>query len=129
MNYIAVVHKDKDTGYGISFPEVGGCTAVCDTLDGVLAEAEEALALYMETLVDLGKPFPEPKGLDFVLKNTTRQGLVTTAVIPVIENDKTVRINITIPERQLQLIDAAAKKQNLSRSAFMTETALKAIKK
>jgi len=127
MNYIAVVHKD--TGYGISFPEVGGCTAVCDTLDGVLAEAEEALALYMETLSDLGKPFPEPQGFEFALKNTTKQGLVTTAVIPVVENDKTVQINITIPERHLQRIDVAAKKRKLSRSAFMTETALEAIKK
>ena len=61
------------------------------------------------------------------MKNTTKKGLVTVAVIPAVENNNTVRINITIPERQLQRIDMAAKKRKMSRSAFLTTSALQAI--
>ena len=39
MHYIALIHKDPDSGYGISFPDVPGVTLVADTLDEALAEA------------------------------------------------------------------------------------------
>jgi len=44
-HYIALIHKDPDTGYGVSFPDVPGVIAVADTLDTALAEAAEALGL------------------------------------------------------------------------------------
>lgn len=128
MNYIAVIHKDKNTGYGASFPEVGGCTAVSDTLDGILLEAREALELYLETIQELGREYPESKGLDYVLSNTHKQGLLTIAVIPVEIKEKSIRVNITIPEKHLKRIDRAAKKKKMSRSAFLTEMALQSIK-
>ena len=127
MNYIAIIHKDKNSSYGASFPEVGGYTAASDTLDGVIDEATEALSLHLETLSDMGKPYPEPKGFDYALKNSARKGFVTAAIIPAIVSDNTVRVNITIPERHLQRIDLAAKKRKMSRSAFLTAMALQAI--
>lgn len=127
MNYIAVIHKDQDTGYGASFPEVGGCTAVSDTLEGIIEEAKNALSLYLETLKELGRDIPEPKGIDYVLKNSVKTGFVMVAMIPVILNDNVVRINITVPERYLHRIDEAAKRKNMSRSAFLTEAALQSI--
>ena len=30
--YIALVHKDKDTSYGVSIPDVPGCISAGDTL-------------------------------------------------------------------------------------------------
>jgi hypothetical protein len=29
--YIAVVHKDEDTSYGVTFPDVPGCISAGDT--------------------------------------------------------------------------------------------------
>ena len=31
--YIALVHKDKDTSYGVSFPDVPGCISAGDTFE------------------------------------------------------------------------------------------------
>ncbi|MBI1387294.1 MAG: hypothetical protein GC154_02455 [bacterium] len=82
MSYIAVIHKDKNTVYGASFPEVPGCTAVGDTLDDVLKQAQTSLALYLETLEANERPIPNPKGIEYVMKQSYITGIVLTAVMP-----------------------------------------------
>ena len=47
-HYIALIHKDADSGYGVSFPDVPGIIAVADTLDEAIAEAAAALAFAFE---------------------------------------------------------------------------------
>ncbi len=42
-HYIALTHKEPNRGYGVSFPDVPGVTAVADTLDDALHEAGIAL--------------------------------------------------------------------------------------
>jgi predicted RNase H-like HicB family nuclease len=41
--YIALVHKDEGTSYGVSFPDVPGCISAGDTFEKVVANAAEAL--------------------------------------------------------------------------------------
>ena len=48
VHYIALIHKDPDSGYGVSFPDVPGVTAVSDTLDDALVDATEALSFAFE---------------------------------------------------------------------------------
>lgn len=47
-HYIALIHKDADSSYGVSFPDVLGVTAAADTLDEALQEAASALAFAFE---------------------------------------------------------------------------------
>jgi predicted RNase H-like HicB family nuclease len=47
-HYIALIHKETDSGYGVSFPDVPGVIAVGDTLDLAIAEAGMALAFAFE---------------------------------------------------------------------------------
>ena len=37
MRYVAFVHKDPDSAYGISFPDFPGCISAGDTMDEVIA--------------------------------------------------------------------------------------------
>ena len=37
--YIALVHKDEGTSYGVSFPDVPGCISAGDTLEEAVANA------------------------------------------------------------------------------------------
>jgi predicted RNase H-like HicB family nuclease len=46
--YIALIHKEPESGYGVSFPDVPGITTVADTLDEALSEAAVALELAFE---------------------------------------------------------------------------------
>jgi antitoxin HicB len=64
-HYIALIHKDADSCYGVSFPDVPGVIAAADTLDAAIIEAAEALAFAAEGWAeDTGTPFPPPRDLD-----------------------------------------------------------------
>ena len=60
-HYIALIHKEPESGYGISFPDVPGVIAVADTLDEALQEASIVLAFAFE---DWDGALPEPRTLD-----------------------------------------------------------------
>jgi predicted RNase H-like HicB family nuclease len=66
-HYIALIHKDEDSGYGVSFPDVPGVVAVADTLDEALREAAIALGFAFEDW--RGVP-PVPRSLDVLRCDT-----------------------------------------------------------
>lgn len=47
-HYIALIHKEPDSGYGVMFPDLPGVIAVGDTLDEAIAEAAIALGFSLE---------------------------------------------------------------------------------
>jgi antitoxin HicB len=64
-HYIALIHKDPSSIYGVSFPDLPGVIAAADTLDSALSEAAEALAFAAEDWeAHSGDPFPRPRSLD-----------------------------------------------------------------
>ena len=46
--YLGIVHKDPDSCYGISFPDVPGCFSAGDTMEELMVMAREALDLHLE---------------------------------------------------------------------------------
>ena len=60
-HYLALIHKDPASGYGISFPDVPGVIAVADSLDQAIAEAAAALDFAFE---DWAGALPQPRTLD-----------------------------------------------------------------
>ncbi|MBJ3785802.1 type II toxin-antitoxin system HicB family antitoxin [Devosia sediminis] len=50
-HYLALIHKDARSGYGISFPDVPGVIAVADSLDSAISEAAAALDFAFEDWV------------------------------------------------------------------------------
>jgi predicted RNase H-like HicB family nuclease len=68
-HYIALVHKDSDSDYGISFPDFPGAVTAARSLDEALARAGEALALHVEGMAEDGEPIPPPSGFAEVIKD------------------------------------------------------------
>jgi predicted RNase H-like HicB family nuclease len=62
-HYIALIHKESDSGYGVSFPDVPGVIAVADTLDDALRESGVALGLAFH---DWQGERPRPRSLDLL---------------------------------------------------------------
>ena len=56
--YIALVHKDEGTSYGVSFPDVPGCIAAGDTFEDAVASAAEALATHFALMKADGDSIP-----------------------------------------------------------------------
>ena len=125
MDYIAIIHKDDDSDYGVSFPDFSGCISAGRSLD-------EAKDMALE-------------GIDRAYRGYARGGLVRACpvlqldevmshpdfhdgvafLVTVKEPETTVRVNITMTERQLQKIDQQARAQGMSRSAFLVKSGLK----
>ena len=81
VDYIAFIHKDRKSGYGVSFPDLPGVVTVADTLEGVRKEAEEALALHVEGIVEDGDTVPAPSTLDALAGAAGFRDAVAVAVI------------------------------------------------
>src|SRR5580704_16495227 len=59
--YIALVHQDEGTSYGVSFPDVPGCIAAGDTFEEAVANAAEALAGHFALMKADGDVIPAPR--------------------------------------------------------------------
>ena len=52
-HYIALIHKDRDSCYGVSFPDVPGVVTAGDTMDDAMKNAADVLAFAAEDWSDL----------------------------------------------------------------------------
>jgi predicted RNase H-like HicB family nuclease len=62
--YIALVHKDKGTSYGVSFPDLPGCISAGDTFEQAIDNASEALAGHLAVMEADGDPIPHARSLE-----------------------------------------------------------------
>jgi predicted RNase H-like HicB family nuclease len=123
MQYIAYLHKDKKSDYGVSFPDFPGCITAGSTLEEARKMAVEALSLHLAGLQEDGEEIPEPSTLDDVQNDPAMKGAVAF-LVEADEHERTVRINITARESQIAEIDKRAKAARLNRSAYMVNRAL-----
>jgi predicted RNase H-like HicB family nuclease/uncharacterized protein (DUF1778 family) len=123
VSYIALLRKDRNSDYGVEFPDLPGCITAGSTLEEARVMAEEALAAHVAFLREDGDAVPAPSPLDAIAMRAEVKGAVPFMVELKEPSDKAIRINITVPERVLQLIDEAAAPMGGNRSAFMVSAA------
>ena len=122
-SYIALLRKEKNSDFGVEFPDLPGCISAGGTLEEARLMAAEALAAHIAFLREDGDAVPAPSPLDVVVKRAEMTGAVPFMVELKESADRAIRINITVPERILQLIDAAVAPMGGNRSAFMVSAA------
>jgi predicted RNase H-like HicB family nuclease len=123
MEYIAYLHKDKGSDYGVSFPDFPGAITAGSTLEEARRMAGEVLALHIAGMREDGEEIPAPSTLDDVRNDPAMKDAVAV-LIEAQELEKTVRINVTARESQIAAIDRLASAFGLTRSAFMVRSAL-----
>lgn len=79
--YIALIHKQPDSGYGVSFPDVPGVIAVADSLDNALHEGAVALGFAFE---DWPGERPTPRSLDELQSDRHYLEIAANAVVAAI---------------------------------------------
>ena len=125
MDYIAYLHKENSSDYGVSFPDFPGCATAGKTLQEAYKMAAEALALHIQGMIEDGETIPEPSTLD-QLAGDPDLGDGMVALVHAEAPGKTVRFNVTAREGQLEAIDRLAKASGMNRSAFLVQAALHA---
>lgn len=123
MEYIAYLHKERKSDYGVSFYDFPGCVTAGKTLDEAQKLAKEVLEFHIQGMVEDGEAIPAPSPLDEVVKGKGMRGAVAF-LVSIHEPEKVVRVNITARESQLHQIDSLASSAGMSRSAFMVNAAL-----
>jgi predicted RNase H-like HicB family nuclease len=126
-HYIALIHKEASSDYGVSFPDLPGVISAGSTLDEARKMASEALAFHLEGLSQDGEAVPEPSSLEEIMANAeNRDGVAVLIEAPAAEV-KSVRINITMPADVLDQIDRYAEREGFTRSGFLAQAAKKAM--
>jgi len=124
--YVALIHKEIDSDFGVSFPDFPGCITAGSTLEEARAMAEEALSFHIEGMIEDGEAIPSPSSLDEVMKERENRNAVAV-LVEARQQDRTVRVNVTILESDLRAIDNYAQNHGLSRSGLLVKAAKLAI--
>lgn len=62
LNYEIILYwSDEDGVFVAEVPELPGCMAHGDTQEAALANAKDAMQLWVDTAREFGDPVPEPK--------------------------------------------------------------------
>jgi predicted RNase H-like HicB family nuclease len=86
--YIALVHKDEGTSYGVSFPDVPGCISAGDTLEEAVANAGEALAGHLALMRHDGDAIPPPRSFEALRQDPEFVADAAEAIVTVVEQPR-----------------------------------------
>ncbi len=126
MRFPIVIHKDEGSSYGVTVPDLPGCFSGGETLEEALAASEEAILSHIEVLLMDGESVPRQRPLEEHQANEDFADGVWALVEADISklSGKSVRVNITLPERVLAIVDEAAKREGETRSEYLVRAAL-----
>lgn len=132
MRYPIVIHKDDDSDFGVIVPDIPGCYSAGSSYDEAIDNAIEAVECHLEGLLLDDENIPVSEGLDPHISNPDyKDGLWAFIEVDITKiSGKTKRINITMPEKVLSIIDLYTKNHEpKTRSAFLADAALAYINK
>ena len=64
---VIIYWSQEDDAFVAEVPELAGCAAHGDTQEEALHNAQDAMALWLDTAREFGDPIPEPKGRRLIL--------------------------------------------------------------
>lgn len=126
MRYPVVIHKEVDSDYGVTVPDLPGCFSAGDTLDEALLNAVEAIELHLEALLLDNEPLPSPKSIEEHQHNPDYADGVWALVAVDLSriSGKSKRVNITLPERLLTVMDQYAAAHGETRSGLIAQATM-----
>ncbi len=129
MNYPVVIHKDKDSDYGVTVPDLPGCFSAGATMEEAFENVREAILCHAEGLMIDGEPVPSPTSIEnHRIDELYKDGVWALVAVDFSQiSGKAKRVNITIPERLLTQVDGFARKKGETRSGLFLTAAMEYI--
>ena len=124
-NYVAVIHKDRGSDYGVSFPDVPGCVSAGSTVEEAVRGAQDAIASHLALLAEAEEAITPPRSMEEITADPDYADAkyftyVATALPARVSMQ---RVNVTLPQDLLAEIDMAGAGIGLKRSPFLAEAA------
>jgi predicted RNase H-like HicB family nuclease len=118
--FAGIIHKDKGSDFGVSFPDFPGCVTAGKTMQEAYDMAREALRGHIDTMAEYGDKLPaRPMTLDEARAHPLARGALTFFVVEAHLPSHAKRINITMDEDLIAAIDRVSR----NRSEFLSEAA------
>lgn len=126
MHYLTVLHFEPgNPGIGVTVPDLPAVSSAGDSVPEALTNVAEAILVYLEVLAEDGHDLPVPSE---ELPSVEPGQVLAIVDVDLAKMDpahsKAIRLNVTIPNYALNLIDQAAAATGASRSGFITRAAL-----
>jgi predicted RNase H-like HicB family nuclease len=125
MRYPIVIHKDPNSDYGVTVPDLPGCFSAGESIEEALDMVKDAILCYVEGLLLDEESVPLPSPVETYQNHPEyRDGIFMLIEIDPSEiSGEMKRINITMPERILSRLDKYVAVNGGNRSAILTEAA------
>ena len=118
LYYPALVDKDADSDFGVSFPDFPGCVSAGESVEEAVLGAQEALAGHVALMLADGDAMPAPSALKEIAAQKEASTVAVT-LIPVVLPGRARRVNVTLDEALLEEIDQISN----NRSGFLADAA------
>lgn len=134
--YIAIIHKDPESDYGVSFPDFPGCVTAGSDLDEAWWMARQALAAHSAWLVEEGEVLPEPSSLQSVMSDVENRDGVAAFIaldsagaapgnaVP----DAAVDVGLSLPASVVEAMDRYAGAHGITRAQLVAEATRRLIR-
>jgi predicted RNase H-like HicB family nuclease len=129
MNYPVVIHKDENSDYGVTIPDIPGCFSAGSNIEEAIENSKEAILCHIEGLLMDNEDIPLPNSIE-KHKDDPEYSDGTWALVDVDISKvkgKAKRINITIPERVLYKLDLYSQREGGTRSGLLVKAAMEYI--
>ena len=125
--YVALV-DGKAGAYGVTVPDLPGCTSGGSTTDEALRNAVEAIRLWAEDVIADGEELPLPRSAEILrgdpeIAEAITEGAALAIVPLLLDAGRPAKANLSIDAGLLAAIDEAAQARGLTRSAFLASAA------
>ena len=120
------IHKDTDSLYGVTVPDIPGCFSAGETIEEALSNTREAIVFHLEGMLEDGEAVTvSTRQIEELAQEADYAG-ATWALIDVDLQRlslKQTRFNVSWPEYLLARIDASAEAHHETRSGLLAKAA------
>ncbi|MFC1841137.1 type II toxin-antitoxin system HicB family antitoxin [Thermodesulfobacteriota bacterium] len=123
MKYPIVIHKDPDSDYSVTIPDLPGCFSAGTSIEEAISMAQEAAECHIEGMLIDSEPIPTPTDIEVHKDHPDfKKGIWALVEVDISKLSlKSKRINITMPERLIRTVDQYAKKYGSTRSGLLSQ--------
>ena len=94
--YPAIIHEE-DGGYWMEFPNLEGCQTQGNTMEELMAMAQEALGMYLVSLLENKQPIPAPSNIADIYESDGQKTYVSTDIDKYRRDTRAVKKMLSIP--------------------------------
>ena len=113
--YPAVLEKAEKKTFAVWLPDFPDCVAAGRTQDEAVEKAQARLSDIVDGMAEQDRDLPPPSAIDAIARPKNFLAFVMVSVAP---PDPSERVNVYLPKRLIEKVDARAADLGMSRSSF-----------